>query len=88
MQKGVAPISLRLVKPNAIFFVIRALRFAPFATSFLINSTLVMLPDPSGAGSLSPPLGFRTEGIACSTVYPGPLAFGSAPESSSIDASS
>jgi len=37
-----------------------------------------MLPDPSGAGSLSPLLGLRTEGIACSTVYPGPLAFGSA----------
>ena len=42
--------------------VMRALRFAPCATSFLTSSRLVMLPDPSGAGSLSPPPGLRTDG--------------------------
>ena len=47
-----------------------------------------MLPDPSGAGSLSPPPGLRIFVIVCNAVYPGPIAFGSAPASRRKDASS
>jgi len=63
-QKGVAPMLLRLVRPKLIFFVMRVLMFAPFAANFLIGSRLVMLPEPPGAGSLSPPPGLRMEGMA------------------------
>ena len=51
----------RLVSPTFTFFVIRAFRFAPCSTSFLTISRLVIVPEPCGAGSLSPPPGLRTE---------------------------
>ena len=67
-MKGVAPTSLRRVLHKFARLVMRALTSAPAATSFLTSSRLLMLPDPSGAGSLSPTPGLRTGTIAWSTV--------------------
>jgi hypothetical protein len=59
-KNGVAPVSFARVLLRFGFFVMRALTFAPFATSFCTSSMLDMLPDPAGAGSLSPTPGLRT----------------------------
>ena len=70
---------LRLVRPTLTFFVMRALTSAPCSTSFLTNSRLVRLPEPSGAGSSSPPPGLADPGHVCSAVKPERWSFGSAP---------
>ena len=49
-----APIELSVVTPMLGLFVTRAFTSAPFATSFLTNSRLSMLPEPCGAGLLLP----------------------------------
>ena len=68
-MNGVAPISFRRVLFRFAFLVIRAFEVrAVAATSFFTNSRLVMFPDPSGGGSLSPTPGLRTAVIAWSTV--------------------
>ena len=64
------PISFQRVLVRLLRRVMRASIFAPFATAFLANSRLVMVPEPSGPGSLSPMPGSRTYTIMCSTVYP------------------
>ena len=68
-RNGVAPSSFRRV----LFRFARLRhparsrpRHAP--TSFFTSSRLLILPDPSGAGSLSPMPGLRTAVIACRTV--------------------
>jgi len=63
-RKGVAPISFMRVLFRFTRLVIFALTFAPFATSFFTSSRLLTVPDPSGAGSLSPTPGRRTTVIA------------------------
>src|SRR5882672_10759485 len=82
-RKGVAPSSLSRVFDKFARFVILAFTFAPRAASVFTSSILLMFPDPSGAGSLSPTPGLRTAVIAWRIVYPGRLAFGSAPASTS-----
>jgi hypothetical protein len=67
-MNGVAPTSLKRVLAKFARRVILAFRFAPAAASFFTSSMLLSVPDPSGAGSLSPTPGLRTDVIACSTV--------------------
>ena len=86
-KKGVAPRVFRLVSPRFTFFVMRVFKFAPRAASFLTSSMLVIVPDPCGAGLLSPPPGLRTLVITCRAVKPATAAFGSAPASSRVAAS-
>ena len=87
-RNGVAPISLKLVLFKFRRFVIGLFRSAPWALSRLTRSRLVIAPDPSGDGSLSPTPDLRTLDRAWSAVYPGRSAFGSAPAFSSSAASS
>ena len=67
-RNGVAPSSFKRVLLRFTRLVIFALTFAPRATSFFTSSRLVIVPDPWGAGSLSPMPGSRTTVIACRTV--------------------
>jgi len=60
IKKGVAPLIFSSVVLIFPLLVIRAFTFAPCATSFLTSSRLVILPEPTGAGSLP---GFRTHVI-------------------------
>ena len=53
------------MSPKFTRLVMRAFTFAPRFTSFLTSSRLVILPDPCGAGSLSPTPGLRTIVIMC-----------------------
>ena len=80
-RKGVAPISFMRVLFRFTFLVIFALMFAPFATSFFTSSRLLIVPEPSGDGSLSPTPGRRTTVMAWSGVYPVRSALGLAPAS-------
>ena len=88
-RNGVAPVVFRLVRPTLVRIVILAFRFAPLADELSHEFEAGHVARSlSGAGSLLPSPGLRTQVIVCSAVQPAPAALGSAPASSSIAASS